>query len=194
MRWIVFDYGEVIGRRSRGLPGMARMLGVPADRFEGAYWDSRDAYDRGQSDVEYWRALGSRLGVEVDAARAAELSEADVTGWLDADPETVALLGELGAEGFGLALLSNAPSSHGRVFEQQPWAGHFQHILISGDLNIAKPDPEIWRVLIQRLAAPPPDCLFLDDKQVNVDGARTAGLKAERWTGATTARSHIAAF
>lgn len=203
MRWVVFDYGEVIGLRTGNLPELAAMLGVATEPFEAAYWANRDAYDRGCGDLEYWQAIGDRVGVAVDGERAAALTEADIAGWLHVDDDALALLDDLsraGADaGFGLALLSNAASTHGRAFERQPWAAYFQHIVISGDLKCAKPDPEIWRALVEQLTAPgdgfPPDeVLFLDDKQANVDGARAAGLRAQRWTGAAAARAHLTAL
>jgi putative hydrolase of the HAD superfamily len=192
VRWLVFDYGEVISRRTRALPDLAALLDVPPEPFAAAYWEARDAYDRGCPDLDYWRAVGRRVGVDVDAKQSAELTEADIAGWLDTDPAALELLGELDQAGLALSLLSNAPSAHGQVFRQQPWAGHFQHVVISGDLKMAKPDPEIWRALVQRLSTEPVECFFLDDRQVNIDGARAAGLQAERWAGVAAARNHLA--
>lgn len=201
MRWLVFDFGEVIGRRIATLPELATMLDAPAEPFEAAYWAERDAYDRGRSDLDYWQAIGARLGVTVDRERAAALTQADIAGWLDIDDDTIALLDDLSHadSGCDLALLSNAPSTHGQAFARQPWAAYFRHLVISGDLRCAKPDPQIWQALVERLQEPDDglrrdEVFFLDDKQVNVDGARTAGLKAERWTGAGAARGHLTAL
>jgi putative hydrolase of the HAD superfamily len=191
MRWMVFDYGEVISRRTRALPQVAELLNVPLGSLEPVYWSLRDPYDRGWSDLEYWREVGSRIGVDVDAEQADALTEADLNGWLSVDPETLLLLDELGEAGYGLCLLSNAPASHGQVFRRQPWAGRFRHMVISADLGIAKPDAAIWDAVIQRLGSEPADCVFLDDKQINVDSARVAGLHAYRWNGANAARGHL---
>ncbi len=195
VRWIVFDYGEVISRPTRALPRLAEMLGAPAAAVAPAYWALREQYDRGCTDLEYWQAVGERAGTDVDRRLAAALSEADAIGWLETDPAALALIGELDRSGASLCLLSNAPSAHGEVFRRQAWARYFDHIMISGDLGgIAKPDPAIWAALTVLLEAPPADCLFLDDRQVNVAGARTAGLHAERWTGAADARAHLARY
>lgn len=192
MRWIVFDYGGVISRPTRALPKLAASLGVPAESFTAAYWEFRDAYDRGMPDVEYWGSIGSRVGVEVDADQAATLTDADIDGWLEIDPQVPPLLDELDMAGFDLALLSNAASAHGRAFERQSWAGRFRHLVISGDLGMAKPDADIWRALVHRLDTEPDDCLFFDDKQANIDGARAAGLHAHRWLDTATARDVLA--
>jgi putative hydrolase of the HAD superfamily len=199
LRWVVFDYGEVISERTAALPDLhATLLGsaVPdtesAAAFERAYWAERDAYDRGMPDLAYWSAVAARLGLPVDAAKAAELTRIDVRGWLRRRPASVALIEELHEAGVPLALLSNAPSAFGREVERQPWSARFRELVFSGDFGMAKPDAEIWKVLLDRLDARPSDCVFLDDRQVNVDGAILAGLDALRWNGADQVRARLA--
>ncbi|GAB3485505.1 HAD family hydrolase [Amycolatopsis cihanbeyliensis] len=189
--WVIFDYGEVISRRTEAIPDLAACLDVPRADFEPAYWARRDAYDRGCSDLEYWRAIGDALGVRVDEATSAELTEIDIAGWSPTEDATLELLDSLSAKGVRLALLSNAPASFARFAERQPWARHFRDLLFSGDVGIAKPDKAIFAMLLDRLEAAPADCFFLDDRQYNVDGARAAGLRAERWLGAASARQHL---
>ncbi|MCI2419636.1 HAD family phosphatase [Saccharopolyspora sp. K220] len=189
VRWVVFDYGEVISRRTAALPTIAGLLGVEPTEFEDAYFAERTAYDWGCPDLEYWQAVAERLGKTADAALATRLTRADITGWLETAPESLRLLEDLHQQGVTMALLSNAPSSFGRVAEQETWARLFKHLIFSGDLRVAKPDAQIWRILLDTIDAPAAECLFFDDRQENVDGARAAGLHAERWQGAEAARS-----
>lgn len=191
MRWIVFDFGEVISRRNPALPAMAARLGVSLERFESAYWD-RDAYDRGGSDADYWSLIGSSLGMTFDAAAVRELTALDNAGWLD-DPvaETVALIDDLYALGVPLALLSNAPVTFARLAEQEPWAKHFQHLVFSGDLGYAKPDAAIWQHVESVIGSS--DVIFFDDRLTNVEGALVAGWDARLWTSAAAARVELRA-
>ncbi|RBM12966.1 HAD family hydrolase [Prauserella sp. PE36] len=182
-RWLVFDYGEVICTRTTALPALADRMGVPLAEFEAAYWAGRDAYDRGASDLEFWRTVGDATGVDVNEPLSAELTELDIAGWAQVSPATLELLQSLAEAGTALALLSNAPVSFARFAERQPWTRHFRELLFSGDVGLAKPDAEIFELLVSRLDAEPGDCLFLDDRQVNVDGARAAGLRAQLWQG-----------
>ncbi|MCO1579676.1 HAD family phosphatase [Crossiella sp. SN42] len=192
MYWVVFDYGEVLSKKTAALPELAQQLGVAAAEFEPAYWAEREPYDRGCHESEYWRAVGARLGVEVDDETVAALTKADGEGWLVFEPEAEALLTELHEAGVALALLSNAPASFGRAVELRPWSGKFRTLIFSGDLKCAKPDPEIWAELLRRLDAAPEKCVFFDDRQVNIDGALAAGLDARLWTGAADARAYLA--
>jgi putative hydrolase of the HAD superfamily len=192
--WVVFDYGEVISRHRDVLADLAELMRAPLDAFRAAWAAERFAYDRGATDLRYWQAVGDRIGVPVDEALAARLTAVDLSGWSGTRPDAVALLADLAANGVPLALLSNAPRSHARGFRAQPWAAHFRHLLFSGELGVAKPDPEIWDILTERLDAKPGDCLFLDDRQENVDSARLAGLCAEQWSGTAAGRGRLAAL
>ncbi|GAA3880875.1 HAD family phosphatase [Saccharothrix violaceirubra] len=192
MRWVVFDYGQVVSRPHVDLPGLAAAMGVPLEDFLASYWAHRDAYDRGDSDLVYWRAVGGGVGVDVSEEFARRLADQDTAGWLHPDPDAVALIAELDAAGVPLALLSNASHTFGRAAEKQPWTRHFRHLMFSADLGTAKPDPEIWTALADRIGARPRDCVFFDDRVENVDGALRAGLTGLLWQGTLTARTALA--
>jgi putative hydrolase of the HAD superfamily len=189
--WIIFDYGEVISTRTKAIPELAAILGVEPAVFEPQYWAKRDAYDRGCTDSAYWSAIGDALGVSVDQSTSDKLTAADIRGWLIPEPASLELLTDLDNAGISLALLSNAPASFARVAEQQDWARHFRATVFSGDLGCAKPDAEIFAALLEKLDAAPQDCLFFDDRQANVDGAVTVGLRAHRWLGVDTATAQL---
>jgi putative hydrolase of the HAD superfamily len=168
-------------------------VGAPPAEFEAAYWRHRDAYDRGCADVEFWRSIGRDLGITVNRSTSDHLTELDIAGWSQTDPTTLRLLADLNNAGVALALLSNAPVSFARFAEKQRWAAYFRERVFSGDVGAAKPDRKIFLALVERLGAQPQDCLFLDDRQANVDGARSAGLRAECWRGAEAAQELLTA-
>jgi hypothetical protein len=71
------------------------------------------------------------------------------------------LIGDIAASGTAMAVLSNAPSSMGRLVEAQPWAGAFRQLFFSGDLGLIKPDPQIYRHLLKNLGSAPGEVVFL---------------------------------
>ncbi|MDT8910674.1 HAD-IA family hydrolase [Amycolatopsis sp. PS_44_ISF1] len=173
------------------MPKLAATMGVAVDAFEAAYWAERDAYDRGQADLGYWTAVGARFGAKVDEALSDELTGIDVAGWSNLAPSSLELLESLSEAGANLALLSNAPTSFGRWVRAQDWSRVFRETLFSGDVHCAKPDPKIFLLLLEKLGAEPGQCLFFDDRQTNVDGARSVGIQAHRWDGAEAARAAL---
>ena len=191
MRWVVFDFGQVIGLCTEAVPELAARVGAPLAGFEAAYWANRAEYDLVGDDLAYWRAVA---GEAVDAALAAELTELDEAGWLTVDPAAIALIVELSERGVPMALLSNAPSSFGRAVRAQPWAKYFRTLLFSADLGETKPDRAIYETLLHRIDADAADCFFTDDRQANVDGAIAAGLRAVRWHSAEALRPHLVEF
>ena len=194
MRWVVFDFGQVIGLRSEAVPSLAARVGAPVAGFEAGYWAHRASYDLVGDDAAFWRAVLDPLGIAVDAELVAELTDLDEAGWLRVDPGALALIVELFEAGVPLALLSNAPSSFGRAVRAQSWAKYFRTLLFSADLGVVKPDRAIYETLLDSIDARAADCFFTDDRQDNVDGAIAAGLRAERWRGAEALRQHLVEF
>lgn len=189
VRWVVFDYGEVISEPTAELPNLAALAGADETVFAAAYWAEREAYDRGLGDTEYWQRVSGYASSSVDEQTVAKLTDLDTQGWAHTVAESLALVRELHAAGVSMALLSNAPVAFARHLEGQEWIGLFDHLVVSGDLGYAKPDAAIWAELIGRLGAPAAEVLFLDDKPTNVAGAREAGLQAQVWSGAVAMRA-----
>lgn len=194
MRWVVFDFGQVIGLRTETVPALAARVGAPLAGFEANYWANRAEYDLVGDDLAYWRAVAGPLGITVDASLAAELTELDSAGWLTIDPGALALIMELAERDVPMAILSNAPGSFGRAVEAQAWAKYFRTLLFSADLGVTKPDRAIYETLLDRIDAAAEDCFFTDDRQANVDGAIAVGLRAERWQGADALRPFLVDF
>ena len=51
-------------------------------------------------------------------------------------------------------------------------------IVYSHEVGYVKPDPRIYHVMCGSLGVSPEDTVLLDDIQANVDGARSAGMRA----------------
>ena len=90
---------------------------------------------------------------------------------------TVAIVDELRGRGLPLFGLSNwSIETWPMAVERFAFLGDFTDILISGEAGVAKPDPRIYRMLIERDRLDPTRTVFIDDAPANVDGARAAGF------------------
>jgi 2-haloacid dehalogenase len=63
-----------------------------------------------------------------------------------------------------------------------PSFARFEGIVVSGEHGLAKPDPELFAVLIRRHAVDPATTVFVDDKDSNVDAAAALGFTGVLFT------------
>jgi putative hydrolase of the HAD superfamily len=75
---------------------------------------------------------------------------------------------------------------------------HYPHVAaipnptLSFRIGVMKPDPEAFRLAAANVGRPMDACLFVDDLQRNVDGARQVGMTAVRFRGAEALRDELA--
>ncbi|HRJ06718.1 MAG TPA: HAD family phosphatase [Candidatus Saccharibacteria bacterium] len=63
-----------------------------------------------------------------------------------------------------------------RIFPKRERDELFDAVVLSGEVGMIKPDPEIYRIMARRLNLPTTECLFIDDIPRNVEGAKQAGM------------------
>jgi 2-haloacid dehalogenase len=101
----------------------------------------------------------------------------------DEIPGSVAILRDLRSKGHRLHALTNWSAETfpiaRRRFEFLQW---FEHIVVSGEVGLAKPDPRIFGLAIERCALDPGRTVFIDDSPRNVEAGRNAGLHALHFT------------
>lgn len=87
---------------------------------------------------------------------------------------------QLRAAGAGIYLLSNAQACFTRPELRALGLEHaFDGVVLSSDAGVKKPSPAILRLLLERYALDPADCLMVGNEQAaDVGVARTAGLDA----------------
>jgi 2-haloacid dehalogenase len=96
---------------------------------------------------------------------------------------TVEILSELRARGTPLYALSNWSAETfpfaQRRFEFLSW---FDGIVISGQINLIKPDPRIYQHLLETHALTAESTVFIDDAPHNVAGATAVGIHGLHFT------------
>lgn len=107
-------------------------------------------------------------------------------------PGTVGVLEELHERGVPLFAITNWP---GEIFpsarERFGFLSLFQGIVVSGDEGVTKPDPRLFRVLIERHGVDPVRSLFIDDTQRHLDTAASLGFSTHRFTSAPALRLRL---
>lgn len=89
----------------------------------------------------------------------------------------VKVLPELKKQGFKLYYLSNFPSDiFDEIKSRFSFFNYFDGGIISAEVNHSKPDPEIFRILIDRYDIRPAESLYLDDIEINIRAAELSGF------------------
>lgn len=180
MRGIIFDFGGVFTKtRSRDAVlhrcedqlGLAR--GALLDLlFSGEHWW---ALSTGKISAEsYWRRIRDALGGRVPPAL--EAFQYNPFAYEELNAAMIVLLRRLHRR-FRIGLLSNATPYLEVLLEQNGLLELFDEIVNSARVGLRKPDPEIYRLMLTRLALEPQRCLFVDDKQRNTQVAQAMGME-----------------
>jgi 2-haloacid dehalogenase len=97
---------------------------------------------------------------------------------------TVEILRTLKQAGYALYGLSNWPGEKFRnVRHKFPFFEWFDDIVISGEVRLAKPDPRIFALLLERIGRPAQECVFIDDSAKNIAVAREMGFQTIQFEG-----------
>ena len=107
--------------------------------------------------------------------------------------ETVAVAADLRARGVPLYALTNwshetFPSQRGR-FAFMDW---FQGIVVSGEEKVIKPDPRIFRILLERYGLDAGETVFIDDNPRNAEAAAALGMHGLHFRSAAELRRDLA--
>ncbi len=132
------------------------------------------ALERGEIEVPDFErrlaeALRSRSGVEV---RSEGLLDRMFERFEHA-PDMAGLVRRAHDAGIRTALLSN---SWGNDYPRDGWDEMFDVVVISGEVGMRKPEPQIFEHTLQQLGLAAPECVFVDDLRHNVDAAVALGF------------------
>ena len=102
--------------------------------------------------------------------------------WYDSlseeNPESVALLADVQQAGYATYGLSNwSAETFPSTMEAHPFFKTLTGIVLSGKEKVCKPDPKIYQILLERYRLIPEACVFIDDRQENLDTAQQLGIE-----------------
>ena len=126
-----------------------------------------------------------------------------ISAWGDRFGETItdpvpgvhAIVEELDAKGVPLFAITNFSADFWEPFVERESAffGRFRDIVVSGREKLLKPDPAIYYLALDRFGISAREALFVDDREINVEGARAVGMHAHLFTSAEDLRVRLEA-
>jgi putative hydrolase of the HAD superfamily len=193
---VVFDYGKVISfpPEDAVLEELAAIAGMSPQALDSLLWPHRAEYDRGTlTGKEYYRMLLAAGGVYRDERALEKMTALDLRSWTHINPGTVKLMEDLRAiPALKLGILSNMPHeflalARGTI----PVFDLPDTSIFSCEVGYIKPEEAIYRRLLTALGGEPETLVFFDDMQINIDAARSLGIRAFLWKDPETARAEL---
>jgi HAD superfamily hydrolase (TIGR01509 family) len=193
---VVFDVGGVLLEWNPSVtvaqlhPDPEIQATIRREMFDHADWHE---FDRGGLTYD---------GAVEHFARQTGLSTAETRRLIDATVDslkpiagTVRLLDDLNAAGAHLYLLSNMPAStYDFLSRKHPFFSHFKYLVISGQILLIKPDPAIYKHLVEKTGIVPAESVFVDDLPRNVAAARDCGLHAIQFRDPESCRAELRTY
>ncbi len=188
IRAVISDFGGVLTTPLlAGFVAYQEEAGVSLEELGRAMQRAAEAYgehplyalERGEiAEGEFGRRLGEQLGDGFDLARLRRLYFERI----EPNPPMIRYMAELRGRGLRTALLTN------NVREWEPlWRAKlpeldeiFEVVVDSAFVGMRKPERRIYELTLERLddGLRPEECLFLDDFEINCEGARALGMTA----------------
>jgi putative hydrolase of the HAD superfamily len=188
---IIFDMGGVLTKSifKPYLVELNKRWGVTVEQFRDARRPFWDAYAKGLiSEKDFWTGILDKLGVKEDYTR---FSEGVYSSFVSV-PETIALAKRL-KKGYRLAILSNNSKEWGPFCVKKFGLDEiFDDIILSCDVKVKKPSPEIFLIALKRLKVKPEECIFIDDKDRNIAAAASLGIKTVKFEEAKQLEKDLA--
>ena len=202
---VIFDFGGVITSSPfEAFARLERERGLPADfirRINATDPDSNAwaRFERAELDAAGFDAAFAEEAIVLGH----ELRGEDVLALLSGDirPRMVHALDWLKREGYQLGCITNnVPTGEGagmsRTAEKAAAVAEilarFDSVIESSKVGVRKPDPRIYRMMLDQLGKAGEQCVYLDDLGINCKPAAALGMAAIKVTGEDQALAALA--
>ncbi|RXH42420.1 HAD-IA family hydrolase [Bradyrhizobium zhanjiangense] len=199
---VIFDFGGVLTsspfeafarfETERGLPIDIIRRTNAANHLENAW----AKFERAEVDIDAF----DHLFAEESRALGAEVRGRDVLPLLQGDlrPEMVEALKRITAQFKTGCITNNLPANAigsltGRTLYVAEVMALFDHVIESAKIGLRKPDPRIYRLMVETLKVDPNNCVYLDDLGVNLKPAREMGMTTIKVTSGAQAIAELEA-
>ena len=199
---VIWDFGGVLTsspfeafarfEMERGLPADIIRRTNAANHLENAW----AKFERAEVDIETF----DRLFAAESLALGAEVRGKDVLPLIAGElrPEMVEALRRIKAKFRTGCITNNLPanaigSAGGRTLYIAEVMALFDHVIESARIGLRKPDPRIYRMMVDALGVDPERCIYLDDLGVNLKPARELGMTTIKVVNAAQALAELEA-
>ena len=174
MKNIVFDLGRVVFAQdpTKSTEHFKQFFSYVSQSPMPQFWVD---YDLGVSSIDdVAEQLAEYRGVEVAYAKDMILQ---AIGKQETIRPTEKLISELKQAGYKLYVLSNMSREFIDFLRQKEVYANFDGDVVSCEVGVVKPMPEIYDILLEKFSLDASQTLFIDDRRENVDAAAEKGIE-----------------
>jgi putative hydrolase of the HAD superfamily len=187
IRAVFFDFGGVIVRTEYQTPRqhLAERLGMDYDDLNRVVFDSETGQQAAVGAItsqQHWEAVMKRLkrpSEEMNTIRN-EFFAGDIV-----DHQLLHFVRSLHGK-YKTGLISNAWSDLRENLAREKMDDAFDHIIISAEVGVTKPDAKIFQIALKQAEVSPNEAVFIDDFRVNIEGCEKVGMKGIHFKDATS--------
>jgi epoxide hydrolase-like predicted phosphatase len=180
VRGLLVDFGGVLTTNVfQSFKQFAEAEGLPPDTIKRAFKEDREALallrrlEKGElTHEEFEPQFAERIGVDDHEGLVGRLFAG-----VGPDERMIEAVRRARREGVKTGLISNS-WGQGLAYDDGMLEELFDAVVISGDVGLHKPDPEIFHLGAERIGVPPGECVFVDDLRENCAGAEGVGMTA----------------
>ncbi len=184
LRAVVMDLDGVLRRWDAAVIGDAEAVhGLPAGALGAVVFEPgllSAAVTGRVSDGQWREQVAGALAVRFGRAAAAGAVSRWSASAGEVDEEVLAVVRGLRGQ-CRVALLSNATTRLRADLDRLGLMAVLDEVFSSAELGLAKPDPEVFRVVCARLGVAPAECGLVDDTAGHVRAAEAVGLVGHRY-------------
>lgn len=177
---IVFDFGGVMTtepKKEDVVQFLRESFNLSAEGYDLANQEKRKAIKAGKSDVEFWLQYAKDHNIALRNDWVSRFNQV-LKEAIGINREMYALVEELKANNIPIALLSNIDDRLAKLIRDFGLYQPFSPCLLSCEINVQKPDPKAFEVLLAQLHLPATEIVFIDDRIENVEVAKKMGFDA----------------
>jgi putative hydrolase of the HAD superfamily len=192
IRAVFFDLGGVIVRTEYQAPRqqLAERLGMEYDDLDRIVFNSETGIQAAMGTItsqQHWEAVMKRLKrpiEEMPSIRedffAGDIVDRDILNFLRSLHGT-----------HKTGLISNNWSDLRDYLVREKMIDAFDHIIISAEVGVTKPEPGIFRIALEQAGVKPEEAVFVDDFHVNIEGCEKVGMKGIHFKDAQSAMQQL---
>jgi len=176
---IIFDFGNVLLEwdprhvYQRYFPDDPNAMELFLEEVDFMNWNLQQ--DKGRPFAEGVAILSKKFPHRTELIQAYQDHWVDSVGGSIAG--TVHILKQLKERGYALYGLSNwSAETFPHARRKYDFLGLLDDIVISGEVGHVKPDPAIFRIMLEKIGRPAQECLFIDDSLTNISQAQKMGF------------------